>query len=79
MNKIKLLIFVSMIAILVAQAPVVAATAPPLPGIEGPGGVPHYFGPYANWAFSPLPKGSYRHDHCGCRRYGIHRSYRGDP
>jgi len=28
----------------------------PLPGIEGPGGVPHYFGPYANWAFSPLPK-----------------------
>ena len=22
-----------------------------------PGGVPHYFGPYANWAFSPLPKG----------------------
>ncbi|MDM7995876.1 MAG: hypothetical protein QUT30_09370 [Acidobacteriota bacterium] len=28
----------------------------PLSGIEGPGGVPHYFGPYANWAFSPLPK-----------------------
>jgi FtsP/CotA-like multicopper oxidase with cupredoxin domain len=27
----------------------------PLPGIEGPGGVPHYFGPYANWAYSPLP------------------------
>ena len=22
-----------------------------------PGGVPHYFGPYGNWAFSPLPKG----------------------
>ena len=35
-----------------------AAAAPPLPGIEGPGGVPHYFGPYGNWAFSPLPKGS---------------------
>jgi hypothetical protein len=34
------------------------AIAPPLPGIEGPGGVPHYFGPYANWAFSPLPTGS---------------------
>ncbi|HSB21227.1 MAG TPA: hypothetical protein VLD85_14565 [Anaeromyxobacteraceae bacterium] len=30
-----------------------AATA--LPGIEGPGGVPHYFGPYGNWAYSPLP------------------------
>lgn len=22
-----------------------------------PGGIPHYFGPYANWAYSPLPKG----------------------
>jgi len=22
-----------------------------------PGGTPHYFGPYGNWAFSPLPKG----------------------
>ena len=22
-----------------------------------PGGVPHYFGPYGNWAFSPLPRG----------------------
>jgi FtsP/CotA-like multicopper oxidase with cupredoxin domain len=22
-----------------------------------PGGVPHYFGPYGNWAFSPLPTG----------------------
>ena len=28
-----------------------------LPG-EGPGGVPHYFGPFGNFAFSPLPKGS---------------------
>ena len=35
-----------------------AMAAAPLPGIEGPGGVPHYFGPYGNWAFSPLPKGS---------------------
>ena len=31
--------------------------APSLPGVEGPGGVPHYFGPYGNWAYSPLPKG----------------------
>jgi FtsP/CotA-like multicopper oxidase with cupredoxin domain len=23
-----------------------------------PGGIPHYFGPYANWAYSPLPTGS---------------------
>ncbi|MBI5578105.1 MAG: hypothetical protein HY895_03050 [Deltaproteobacteria bacterium] len=35
-----------------------AAAIGPLPGNEGPGGVPHYFGPYGNWAFSPLPKGS---------------------
>ena len=27
----------------------------PIPGPEGPGGVPHYFGPYGNWAYSPLP------------------------
>ncbi len=33
------------------------AASVPLPGIEGPGGIPHYFGPYGNWAFSPLPKG----------------------
>ncbi|HEU4385967.1 MAG TPA: hypothetical protein VFR85_20950 [Anaeromyxobacteraceae bacterium] len=33
------------------------AAATPLPGTEGPGGVPHYFGPYGNWAYSPLPKG----------------------
>jgi FtsP/CotA-like multicopper oxidase with cupredoxin domain len=33
------------------------ALAAPLPGTEGPGGIPHYFGPYGNWAFSPLPKG----------------------
>ena len=37
-----------------------------------PGGVPHYFGPYGNWAFSPLPKGAVdaRHD-CGQRVPGI--------
>jgi hypothetical protein len=46
-----------------------AAKAGLKPGIAGtavgalavqapnPGGVPHYFGPYGNWAFSPLPKG----------------------
>jgi len=59
MSKIKLLIFISLVAALVAHAPVAAFTpAPPLPGIEGPGGVPHYFGPYGNWAFSPLPMGA---------------------
>ena len=40
----------------VAKGGIQAAGAP-LPGIEGPGGVPHYFGPYGNWAFSPLPRG----------------------
>lgn len=40
----------------VAGAAVLAA--PILPGLEGPGGVPHYFGPYGNWAYSPLPRGS---------------------
>jgi FtsP/CotA-like multicopper oxidase with cupredoxin domain len=25
--------------------------------VADPGGVPHYFGPYGNWAFSPLPSG----------------------
>ena len=45
-------------AILLLIAPVaVMAQQPPLPGIEGPGGVPHYFGPYGNWAYSPLPRG----------------------
>ena len=34
--------------------PGVAALAAQAPD---PGGVPHYFGPYGNWAFSPLPKG----------------------
>ena len=35
----------------------IAAAVAPLPGIEGPGGIPHYFGPYGNWAYSPLPRG----------------------
>ncbi|HYN78457.1 MAG TPA: hypothetical protein VES73_11760, partial [Lamprocystis sp. (in: g-proteobacteria)] len=30
---------------------------PPPVGLDGPGGIPHYFGPYGNFAFSPLPKG----------------------
>jgi FtsP/CotA-like multicopper oxidase with cupredoxin domain len=30
----------------------------PLPPAPDPGGVPHYFGPYGNWAYSPLPRGS---------------------
>jgi FtsP/CotA-like multicopper oxidase with cupredoxin domain len=38
--------------------PTQGTVAAPLPGMDGPGGIPHYFGPYANWAFSPLPKGS---------------------
>jgi FtsP/CotA-like multicopper oxidase with cupredoxin domain len=35
------------------------ATASDRPGnmVLDPGGVPHYFGPYGNWAYSPLPKG----------------------
>ncbi|MDD5306799.1 MAG: multicopper oxidase domain-containing protein [Deltaproteobacteria bacterium] len=30
--------------------------AMPPPALD-PGGIPHYFGPYANYAYSPLPKG----------------------
>ncbi|MEW6418140.1 MAG: hypothetical protein AB1480_08470 [Nitrospirota bacterium] len=26
--------------------------------VPDPGGIPHYFGPYANWAYSPLPTGA---------------------
>jgi FtsP/CotA-like multicopper oxidase with cupredoxin domain len=55
MSKIKLLIFMSLVAALVAHAPVAALAQ--LPPYADPGGVPHYFGPYGNWAFSPLPKG----------------------
>ena len=36
-------------------AGLLAAPAGPIPGSEGPGGIPHYFGPYGNWAYSPLP------------------------
>ncbi len=45
----------SLVAILVAHAPVAALAQ--LPPYADPGGVPHYFGPFGNWAFSPLPKG----------------------
>ena len=40
-----------------AAAPGVYA-GPILPQALNPGGVPHYFGPYANWANSPMPKGA---------------------
>ena len=35
-----------------------AAGAATVPAAPDPGGVPHYYGPYGNWAFSPLPSGS---------------------
>jgi parallel beta-helix repeat protein len=42
--------------------PVEVGAIPPLPmpgyGSMHPGTVPHYFGPYANWANSPVPKGA---------------------
>jgi FtsP/CotA-like multicopper oxidase with cupredoxin domain len=44
------------------QKPGVAGTlnvgipAPTAP--DGPGGTPHYFGPFGNWAYSPLPTGT---------------------
>jgi len=34
-----------------------AGPGPLVAQVPDPGGVPHYFGPYGNWAFSPLPKG----------------------
>lgn len=58
MSRIKLFMGLGFIAPLVSYTPVAAwSPAPPLPGMEGPGGVPHYFRPYGNWAFSPLPMG----------------------
>ncbi|MBI5304754.1 MAG: multicopper oxidase domain-containing protein [Chloroflexi bacterium] len=39
------------------KAPANAPAAVPPPVLE-PGGVPHYFGPYANYANSPLPMGT---------------------
>ena len=33
-------------------------TAAPAVPMFNPGGIPHYFGPYANWVYSPMPKGS---------------------
>jgi hypothetical protein len=56
MSKIKFLIFIILAAALAAQAPGAALAQVPFPG--DPGGVPHYFGPYGNWAFSPLPRGA---------------------
>ena len=37
---------------------VTAAATPSTSGTMVPGTVPHYFGPYANYAYSPLPTGS---------------------
>src|SRR5512147_1506680 len=37
------------------DAALVGGTVTPL--ALNPGGVPHYFGPDANWAYSPLPRG----------------------
>ena len=51
-----------------------ALAAAPLPGIEGPGGVPHYFGPYGNWAYSPLPRGPVAAVTVDGRRQRVHRS-----
>ena len=74
MSKIKFVMFVTLIATLFAYAPVAAFTpAPPLPGIEGPGGVPHYFGPFGNWAFSPLPRGPVAACQCCGRRHRVQR------
>ena len=55
MSKIILIMFVSFVTALGALAPMAAPLAVAAPD---PGGVPHYFGPYGNWAFSPVPKGS---------------------
>jgi FtsP/CotA-like multicopper oxidase with cupredoxin domain len=33
------------------------ASQRPRSRVMDPGGVPHYFGPYPNWAYSPMPKG----------------------
>jgi FtsP/CotA-like multicopper oxidase with cupredoxin domain len=55
-SKIKFSLFMSLVVSLVALAPIAALAQ--LPPYADPGGVPHYFGPYGNWAFSPLPKGS---------------------
>ena len=43
-----------------AQEPALtgAIGGPIIPPALDPGGVPHYFGPYANWANSPMPKGA---------------------
>ncbi|RJR32439.1 MAG: hypothetical protein C4576_30110 [Desulfobacteraceae bacterium] len=58
MSKTLFIVLVSFVTALGALAPVAAPpAAAALPPYADPGGVPHYFGPYGNWAFSPLPKG----------------------
>jgi FtsP/CotA-like multicopper oxidase with cupredoxin domain len=39
------------------RKPGIAGIGPAAVQQPDPGGVPHYFGPYGNWAFSPLPRG----------------------
>lgn len=41
-----------------AQASAAAQGAVAAPPVLNPGGVPHYFGPYANWAYSQMPMGA---------------------
>lgn len=41
-----------------AQARAAVQGAVAAPSALNPGGVPHYFGPYANWANSPMPMGA---------------------
>ena len=41
-----------------AQAKAAAKGLTATPPTFKPGGIPHYFGPYANWANSPMPKGA---------------------
>jgi FtsP/CotA-like multicopper oxidase with cupredoxin domain len=41
-----------------SQALAFAQGVPAAAAALDPGGVPHYFGPYANWANSPMPRGA---------------------
>jgi len=53
MNKRKFLIFISLLLVLAALSWGVDQARAQL----DPGGIPHYFGPYPNYANSPLPSG----------------------
>ena len=43
-----------------------------------PGGIPHYFGPYPNWAYSPMPTGACGSITPGCGGQRLYRSRRGN-